>query len=147
MILVLAQSLAACGFSGQHNQPLIESTDAMQINDNAWVLEQLKSGPELQLINHDMNITLTFEKNRVQGKSACNNYFGAYQIDGNKLSFSKVAGTRMACLPKIMAIEQTYLSGLAKITSYRLSNNRLQMLGEKGEVLMVFTKNIAEKIK
>ena len=40
---------------------------------------------------------------------------GAFQLAGEELSFSRLASTKMACLPEVMAFERRYSEALAKV--------------------------------
>ena len=45
---------------------------------------------------------LRFDAGRVAGLGGCNRFGGRYDIDGDRLSFSPLMSTRMACRPDIM---------------------------------------------
>lgn len=47
--------------------------------------------------NTEMYIQFEDVEKRVNGRAACNRFFGNYEIDGNKLKFSPMGATRMAC--------------------------------------------------
>ena len=70
-------------------------------------------GKEYKLQNAPANaeITLGFDgkENRFFGKSAINNYFGSYTLDGDKITFGPAGATMMAGPQELMTAEQEYL--------------------------------------
>lgn len=72
----------------------------------------------------------------VGGNGGCNNYFTEARIDGNNLSFSPAAATRMACAEEAMKQEAAYFTALAAVTSYELDGKSLRLLDEAGVPLI-----------
>lgn len=77
------------------------------------------------LDNHDYSdheVTLRFMheegESQVAGRSACNRYFGAYQLDGERLTVNQLGGTKMACSEESMRIEYQFLGALSKVNSF-----------------------------
>ena len=62
---------------------------------------------------------------RVNGNGGCNNMFGAYKIDGLRLSFSKMAMTRMAC--QNMEIERQLSEVLETVDNYTIADGILSL--------------------
>lgn len=79
-----------------------------------------------------MVITLELKDGRIAGRSACNRYTGPYEIDTQARSLKvtgPVAGTRMACMPDIMDVENAFTAQIDKVTAYRVDD---------GPVLVIF---------
>ena len=77
------------------------------------------------LDNHDYgdhDVTLRFlhadGETQVVGRSACNRYFGEYRLDGERLTVSQLAGTKMACSDESMRTEYQFLDALSKVNSF-----------------------------
>ena len=66
----------------------------------------------------------------------CNQIFGHYQLDADTqaLSFSNIASTRMAC--EKADIEQLVGQVLPQVRQYRFDGRRLEMLDERGVVVL-----------
>jgi heat shock protein HslJ len=81
-------------------------------------------------------ITATFEDGQVHG-SACNSYGGSYKVSGDKLTFSDIYMTEMACLDPegVMEQERQYLEMLGMAQTFQASSGRLQIFSAGGEVL------------
>lgn len=96
-------------------------------------------GKEYKLTRAPNNaeITLGFDgkENRYFGKAAVNNYFGAYTLEGENLSFGPAGATMMAGPEPLMTAEQEYLQFLADVKSYKLEGNKLILTGAEDKTL------------
>ena len=96
-------------------------------------------GKEYKLTQAPNNaeITLGFDgkENRYSGKSAVNNYFGAYTLEGENLSFGPAGATMMAGPEPLMKAEQEYLQFLADVKSYKLEGKKLILNATDGKTL------------
>ena len=63
--------------------------------------------------------------NRVNGNGGCNNIFGEYKVEGLRLSFSKMAMTRMAC--QNMDIENQINKVLSTVDNYTVADGVLSL--------------------
>jgi heat shock protein HslJ len=90
---------------------------------------------EATLMNNDEHIlpkdrdafTITFnEDGSFNGTTDCNNFFGQYEREGNKLSFGPIAATRMYCEG---SQENEFTSTLSEVDSF--------MLNEKGNLVLL----------
>lgn len=95
-----------------------------------WVLTHLKQN---EAVAKEAEVTLLFADGQVSGKSACNRYSASIeQGDGPfDLNIGLAMGTRMACPPEIMKLEQQYLEALSLINSYSFLAGKLVLNWEK----------------
>lgn len=72
----------------------------------------------------------------VGGVAACNSYGGGYAIDGSDLTFPEpLFQTEMACLDDgVMELEQTFLTALARTTSFTATDDALVLIGDAAEL-------------
>ena len=77
------------------------------------------------------------ESHRVSGAGGCNRLSGDYERNGEQLTFSKMAGTMMACADGMEA-EKAFLEALTKVKSFRIADNDLELLDGDGKVLAAF---------
>ena len=120
VFLIIAMiAITGCSPNGQ--------SDGASLLDTHWNLVELDgvnvqhTGPQ---VPH-----LRFEADGVSGNDGCNNFFGAYTLDQNKLAFGLMAGTRMAC-PQIDNLDLRFNAMLSSTSRYQISGNRLQLLAE-----------------
>ena len=74
---------------------------------------------------------------RLSGFSGCNRVGGDYRLDGKTLALGPLASTRMACPDPAMALEDRFLSALARVDGWKREGERLFLL-EGGAVLISF---------
>lgn len=74
---------------------------------------------------------------RFSGSGGCNAIAGSYALDGNRIELAPLAGTRMACAEGMDA-EQAYLAALARVRSWRVTGQHLELYGPAGELLLRF---------
>lgn len=127
--LIMAIFLSACTPAGE--------TPSLELNDSHWVLEQING----QAVIADTLPTLAFnEDQKVTGNASCNNFFGNYSLDGNKLSFGPLGSTEMFCaLPDgLMDQESAYLAAIESTTGYRSEEGKLLLVDDSGNTILVF---------
>lgn len=117
--------LAAC----ETVQPVAE---APSLQNTAWVLSALPG----QGLAAENPATLRFEGGRVSGTDGCNRYSGPYSAEGAELRVSvQLAATRMACPPAVDAQATAFVAALTGAGSYRIADERLELLAADGAVL------------
>ena len=82
-------------------------------------------------------VTLRFnDEGRANGSTGCNNYGGAYSVQGDKISFGAMVSTRRACVDqRANRQEQQFLAALDTARRFRLTDNRLAIYYNGGSVL------------
>jgi heat shock protein HslJ len=88
-------------------------------------------------------ITLNLGGESFDGLAGCNNYGGEYEAaDGGTLRFGFFSVTAMACLSPegIMEQEQAYIDALTEASTYRIGDNRLEILDAAGETILVYAR-------
>jgi len=74
----------------------------------------------------------------VSGSGGCNRLIGGFRLSGERLSFSSLGSTRMACAPEVMAFEQKYSEALALVRRWSIDKQNLLLQNEKGHTLLLF---------
>src|SRR5262245_1652502 len=62
-----------------------------------WRVTELAGKPTPKQ-NPETEAQLQFQKGRVFGSDGCNRVTGSYQLNGDRVTFSQMAGTMMACI-------------------------------------------------
>ncbi len=120
--IIMMLFLSGCAMQSKH-------TDSLTISDlvnNQWILQHLSDEPVIK----DTKITLSVSRNgKIRGHSGVNNYFGSWQLDGQKVKSSRMSATKKFALdPKgIMEQEQRYLGFLSKVTRWDLVGDELHL--------------------
>ena len=114
--------LVACGGIGDDS-----------LNGTTWELNSIgKYSPIAESMT-----TIRFENGQVSGLGGCNQYGGEYKISGQRLSFSALYMTEMACVSPegVMDQEGRFLQFLGDAQRFELTDGQLQLYGSEGETL------------
>ena len=87
-----------------------------------WKLTHL-NGKEVVLNYPENEIFMFFNgtEKKVNGRAACNRYFGNYEITDTKITFSSIGATRMACPGNLEAI---FLKTLEAVKSFKILSDK-----------------------
>jgi len=117
---VVVASISACA------QIPASSTDNKTLQ-NQWLITSIN---KMAVIPHS-KATITFtEDNKVNGNASCNNFFGGYTQQDNKISFGPTASTKMLCMSAINRQEERLLQALSNVDHYQIDNNTLILSNE-----------------
>lgn len=83
------------------------------------------------------HVILQPDSKQVAGSGGCNRLFGVYELNGQKLRFSGVGSTKMACKDG-MDTESAFLASLLKVAGWRISGQQLELTDAPGVVLARF---------
>jgi heat shock protein HslJ len=89
-------------------------------------------------------INAEFADGRISGSGGCNRYNAGYTIDGNMLSFTPGASTKMACAEDIMNQEDQFLRALNGAKSYKINPQgqlEIEYETDQGSGVMIFASN------
>lgn len=114
-----------------------EKIDVMRLHD-IWALESIEG--EKVIIDETVRnlpvLEIYVEDERVHGNTGCNVLNGSVEIDEEKISFSKIITTEMACPGNL---EQKFLTSLIEVNRYIIEKMSLRLFEDEKE-LMVFKK-------
>lgn len=65
------------------------------------------------------------EQGRITGSTGCNRVVGSYELDGEALTFSQLASTRMACPGETGELERDWMSALSQTAQVTQQGDRL----------------------
>ena len=83
------------------------------------------------------HLILNPESRRVSGSGGCNRLVGSYELQGDKLTFGQMAGTRMACLEG-SDIEQALLEALRHVRTWKITGQHLELFDAAGTMVARF---------
>jgi heat shock protein HslJ len=143
--LALVTVLAACGGFVETVAPADEeSSTSSALEGTEWVLTSLNG----QSLIEGTNITLSFDEGSLSGFAGCNGYGGG--PDGGEVIATKdgsltipgLAITAQLCLSPegVMEQEQTYVETLTSATTYRMTDDGLEISDAAGETTLVFAR-------
>ena len=116
--------------------PASPNTPHSPLAGTQWLLVSLNGQPPVSGSQPSAQFTQT----EISGSAGCNGYWGSYQADGNKLKMKNVGNTVMACIKPagLMDQERAFLDALNLVGSFRLAQDRLELLDASGDAILVF---------
>jgi len=114
------------------------SSGAASLENTYWKLTTLRDKPVAAADRQrEPHLILQPAQHRVAGSGGCNRIAGGYTLAGDRLTFGRTAGTMMACVDS-MEQERAFLDALSTVARWRVDGQRLELLDERGEVLLRF---------
>ena len=99
-----------------------------------WRLQSLGD----QAVMANSSATLAFpEAGRVGGNGSCNRFFGSVSIELNRITFSAIGSTKMACMGGASAQESAYLAALHKAERFE----------RQGDTLLIYAKGMDKPLR
>ena len=92
-----------------------------------WKLMTLDGQPVAVADNQREAHLILGEDGRVSGSTGCNRLMGSYRLEGDTLTFSRLASTRMACPGDMAMLEQAWLAALAETAHYSIAGQSLEL--------------------
>lgn len=105
---------------------------AVGVNNGKGGVSSLRKGTE---------ITIEFnDEGNVFGHSGCNSFSGGYELKGNAVQFSPMAGTRKMCAEPegVMEQETAFLQALEKSSVWKIKEGSLELRDETGALQAKF---------
>lgn len=99
-----------------------------ELQETYWKLIELMGKPVVtnENMKKEIHIILKKEGNRVQGFSGCNTIMGQYEMkEGNRIAFSGMASTMMACPD--LATESEFNKMLGTVDNYSINGNTMTL--------------------
>jgi putative lipoprotein len=87
--------------------------------------------------SNEPHLLLHPDTQRVSGSGGCNRLAGGYQLDGEALSFGRMAGTLMACMEG-METERSFHEMLPRVRRARVQGQQLELLDAQERPLARF---------
>lgn len=128
LLLLLCFALLGVGCNSSKNMAKLEGVK--------WELKTLND-KEIKLVDNSSEVYIQFNEveKKVNGRGGCNRFFGNYELDGDKLKFSPLGATRMACPD--LELETEFFRVLETVDAYSIKDGQLS-LKSKGKVVAVF---------
>jgi heat shock protein HslJ len=129
IILFAFSSLLSCNSTKKStNTDMSSANPNSELTETYWKLTELMGEPIVTTTGTktEMRMLLKKEGNQVSGNGGCNSFRGSYNLmEGNRLSFSQLAGTKMACID--MEKETTFMEALQKADNYAIQGKILSL--------------------
>lgn len=124
--------LISCENSGE------DSKDLSNLKEKGGIYSLIELDGE-DISSEDYVLQHDSENQRLSGKTGCNNFISAYDIDGDIIEFRPTLGTKMYCEGE-MEHEETFEEILPLIRKVQISGEELVFLSEENEELLKLLK-------
>lgn len=126
---------AACADGGKATAPSpVPPPD--ELVDGTWRAKEI-AGENVTAGQPSLRFT---QDGRAEGSGGCNSFAGPVSINGDAMTFGRLASTRKACLPALLDQEQRLFIALAGTRSYDLTGEQLTLLDAAGRPLVSFVR-------
>jgi putative lipoprotein len=127
-IVIVAVVLAAC----------TSATQTEALREREWKLAWVEAFPSIPA--GVATPTLRFEAgDRMGGRTGCNSAGGTYTVDGDRLTIGNIISTKRACAAQAgNQLEVAYLGALEQTRSFRIVDEKLELLDGSGSVVARF---------
>jgi heat shock protein HslJ len=106
--------------------------NALALEGTDWKLVSLGDEPiHSASAEQAPHLLLAADSHRVSGSGGCNRLMGSYELSGNQLTFSKLAGTMMACVSG-MDTEKAFQDVLAEVRTWKMAGRVLDLFDGNG---------------
>lgn len=120
----LSLSLPSCATWKQKDRSAAQGAETPELKGSSWTLSEI---PGVELEATPKPVTLNFgEEQKVGGHAGCNGFGGTYVQDGDKLNFSELISTKMACMPGLKT-ENAFLDALHHTDGFIIRNDQLEL--------------------
>lgn len=115
-----------------------EPSSRATLENTYWKMVRLNGQP-VTVAEHqrEPHLVLHPDRHSVSGSGGCNGMGGSYRLEGQRLTFSRMAGTLMAC-PHGMDQEHRIHTMLPTVASWQIEGERLRLLDGQGTVVAEF---------
>ena len=137
VVLLFLITSTACN-ALQSNSPSGPNTKAVSIHD-IYVLVQCDGKNVKNILEKPASLEINLTEMAMMGNDGCNDFSGkivGYSADKNTLTFNDITATEMYCNETSNKIG----NALYKVKKYKREGMELQLLSEKGEVLLSYKK-------
>ena len=148
-VLTAALVVAACSSTGGPSGSPAASTAASTAGASAsagsglegtlWRLtEYIGPAGTAVSVPQAISASATFADGMVSGNAGCNDYTGAYTVDGDKLTIGPLAVTSKACGPAETTVETVFLASMSRVATYDVNGGSLELKTADGKAGLTF---------
>jgi len=123
-------SVEAQGCSGPSSTAELENTYWKLMTLNGKLAETPTGAREIHFVLNHASL-------RLSGFSGCNGISGVYRLEEDKITFTSMAGTLMACATGL-GIEREIHDMFPRVTGWKISGETLQLTDSSGEQIATF---------
>lgn len=138
-LLILSLIILSCS-SKKNTQTSYENNELLLGSE--WSLSSWTMDDQDHPMNNSEEIVLSFDTSlsRVQGNNGCNQFFGDYSIQKDKLSIQNVGATKKYCGEESAKTEIDFINFIADCSIRTLKKEELILTKDKEKLLFILKK-------
>ncbi|MCP4418247.1 MAG: META domain-containing protein [Chloroflexi bacterium] len=117
---------------------VFKQKEDLTLTGTEWTLNGIAQDEAFVSTAIDSEITAVFENDQIAGSAGCNDYFAAYETDGDALTLGTIGSTMMMCEDEQNQREMEFLTALESVTGYSISRNTLTLTDADNNPLIIF---------
>lgn len=129
IIMITVTTLSGCSSTKKNTTAVtLPGESNTSLTETYWKLIELQGEPitTKEGQKKEMHLIIKKDGNIINGHSGCNSFRGTYTLnEGNRLSFSQLAGTLMACIN--MEKETAFMEVLRTVDNYAIQGKILSL--------------------
>jgi len=108
---------------------------AVKLGEKKWVLHNMDDNKSRFML-HDTIVFIQFnlKDGKVKGNGACNTFTGSFTYEGDKMTISNIAATKVLC--KAEQLEKALFNFYDKVTTWKISGNTLTLFKSDGQKMI-----------
>jgi putative lipoprotein len=106
------------------------------LRGKTWTLRAYTLGGTETRVTADPRPTISFDGSRAAGSTGCNQYGGAYTVDGTVLTIRQVAQTLRACAEPVARLESAFTQILQNVNQFNVGGDTLTLTTATGNTLV-----------
>lgn len=119
---------------------VFQKLEALALDHGEWQLSGIAQ-PETEAVVStavDQEITLIFANGQLAGSAGCNRLMASYEVDGDTLTISPVATTKMLCDEERNQREAEFLAALDLVAGFTTTYDSLTLTDADGNMVLSF---------
>jgi heat shock protein HslJ len=115
---------------------------AIPLEETTWLMQSYRNaqGQTTQALPGSEANARFSKDGKIFGNASCNQYSGAYQISGNRITIDPGAMTMMMCPDEgVSAQEQDFIAALKAAATYKIQGEQLILVDKDGNTVLTFT--------
>lgn len=108
-----------------------ESKVPLNLDQGAWLVTQIADQHQF---GRNPFIRIDLSRHEINGNTSCNRFSGAIEVIGQDVDIKNLSSTEMMC--QDIEVEVAFLKALNEVSSYALTDGKLQFLDKDKQLLM-----------
>jgi len=144
LLLILTVTMVMISCSATTTNKTTKATTGVEVSQSdflgtTWKLEKYLQDGKLVEVIENSKANILFDEKIFSGNSSVNKFSGSYILEEKNLKMGPVRVTRMMGPEEANKQEVSFLGLLGIVTSYKINGDKLILLNNEDEEILIFT--------